>query len=133
MRESNHSDLVKKFEDEWRTWAERPPVVPAEDAASRVMNRLPVRRRILRHRPILAAASVLAVLLIAVLIILSPGTSHRKAPAPPLYGTLILDPSLPDDMVLILLAPDTPRCVSSKQHDKKFRFIDLLDLMIPRG
>jgi len=66
MRAPGSDDPVEPFEDRIREWGRRPSRTPAAVARTRVMARLPEFRRPLPSLRLLAAATLLVVLVVAV-------------------------------------------------------------------
>ena len=66
MRAPDCEDVVRFFEDRLRGWSQRPPRIPANIARTRVLARLPEVSRPVPWMRLIAAATLVAVLVVAV-------------------------------------------------------------------
>lgn len=100
------NDSRQRFEEAFRSWAERPPHTPADEAARRVIARLPEHRGARwssgRRLRFATAAAGLALLL---------GIGWSLLPKPqgaPAQEREVALPPLADDVVLLWLDKETP-------------------------
>lgn len=103
-----HDDRkLKDFEERFRRWAQRPPDTPPEEAARRVVDRLPAQGATFRPWHGLAAAAVLA-LVVTSWLLLGPGGT--PTPTPPIGETAVAESAHPadSDEVLLWLDESTP-------------------------
>jgi len=99
-------DKKELFDEAFRSWAERPPHTPADEAAQQVMARLPERRGggwFSGSRSRFATAAVGLALLLGVGWAMLQKPQGVSAPAQE-----VSLPPLPDDVVLLWLDDKTP-------------------------
>ncbi len=107
--DENHKDSLKEFEDRWKQWAKKTPCTAPEEAARRIVARLPVRSRrrgvfgFLPARRYLAAAATVAFFVFGISFFWSGKPTALDAP-------VVKEASieLGEDVALIWLDPDTP-------------------------
>lgn len=95
MRNVDDEDLIRSFEDRLRVWIERPSAISANLARTRVLARLPEVSRPVPWMQLMAAATLVVVLMVAVWL-----GSPRPAGEGSAQETVAFAPSLDSNVVM---------------------------------
>jgi hypothetical protein len=107
--DENRKDPLKEFENRWKDWVKKTPGTAPEEAARRVMVRLPERSRRWNRLGFLPAPRYLAAAAAVALLILGIrfwGKTKPTAVEAPVVAEASIE--LGGDVALIWLDPDTP-------------------------
>ena len=101
-------DPIDRFEQRFRDWARRPPATPPDEAARRILHRLPAAPRPVLSWPRLAATATAAALVVA----LATQVYLRPPSIPPVVPSttvgVVEAPLVPEGVALIWLESGTP-------------------------